>query len=226
MNEVQKYFSKTSNYLSHSFGILLRAEIVRELMGHPSNVRILDVGCGNGLISSQFIDSNHVTFLDLSENMINLARRNMDERYQGNTEFVTGSFLDVELIGKYDYILAIGLLAHVPSVVDCLEKISEILNSGGYAVIQFSDYSNWLTKWNIRNSSHYGYTLNHLEYMALKQLILNSSLRIEREIQFSVLLPGMGRLPDWFLYRYSKAVLRSPLLSRLGSDFIWYVKKI
>lgn len=226
MDEVHNFFNVTKNYLHKSFGVQIRAEIVRELIQSPQGARLLDLGCGNGEISTQFVESNHVTFVDLSENMIELVKTGIDARYQGNATYIVGSMFDLELAKEYDYIFAIGLLAHVPSVPDCIAQIFSMLKPGGTAIIQFSDFDHWLTRWNIRNSAHYGYGINKLTRQEMKAIVNVHNWELENEIRFSFMLPGMGRLPDPFLYRYSRFVRKSNFLSKLGTDYIWHLRKL
>lgn len=225
IHKVQEFFDATSNYLHVSYGIKVRSEIVADLIGAPTDTKILDVGCGNGVISRQFVRSNRVTFLDLASNMIDLARRGVDPEYRSNARFLVGSFLDVDLNETFDYLFAIGLLAHVPSAEEAIKRIHSLVTEKGCAIIQFSNFSNWLTKWQIMTSSSYGYEVNKLSYKAMKRMVEASGFRILKEVQFSLTLPGMGRLPDAFLYRYSRFVLKNRLTSRLGTDFIWLLGK-
>src|SRR5690606_15523881 len=224
-NSVHTFFNTTSNYLHQSFGIRIRTEIIRELIGHPIDRSIIDVGCGNGTISSQFIHENQITFLDLSENMIRHVKDGIDPKFGCNAKYMVGSFTDLEITDVYDYIFAIGLLAHVPSVSACLSKMSSILNQGGAIIIQFSDYDHWLTRLNIRNAKNYGYPINHLSYVNMRNLIAAHGYEIIKEIRFSFLLPSMGKLPDSFLYRYAKLFWENKTLSRWGTDIIWLLKK-
>jgi cyclopropane fatty-acyl-phospholipid synthase-like methyltransferase len=223
--QVREFFDVPDNYLNQSFGLRIRAELVRGMIGMPDDKRFLDVGCGNGAISRQFTVSNHVTFLDISPNMIELAKQNVDRRYLHNATFLVGSFTDAELQSTFDYIFLIGVLAHVPSVADCLQRMASLLSEGGRAVVQFSDYNHWLVRRNIANSARYKYPINKLPYDEVKSDIDACGLEVEKETRFSFLLPGMGHLPDWMLYRYSKFVLSNRFLSNHGTDLMWLLRK-
>lgn len=224
-NKVHSFFNKTHNYLHQSFGIRVRAEITNDLIGHPSERSILDVGCGNGGISLRYLQQNRVTFLDLSENMIALVKQSIPIDRMQNASFNVGSFDDIELSPIYDYIFAIGLLAHIPSVQGALDRIYYLLKDNGRAVIQFSDSNHWLTQYNIRNSSHYGYKINELTHSSMMERIQQSGFRLERSIQFSFLLPGLGRLPDKLMYRYGRMFWKNKMLSSFGTDYMWLLQK-
>ena len=76
-DDVKAFFNQPHRYLHKRFGLRLRAEITQELLGPLSAVRILDIGCGDGSISLPYLFSgNSLVLLDLSESMLQLARRN------------------------------------------------------------------------------------------------------------------------------------------------------
>lgn len=224
-DNVHAFFNTTKNYLHQSFGIRVRTDLVHELIGKPMNKTFLDIGCGNGAISGQYLAQNHITFVDLSENMIALVKQSIPDDLLNNANTRVGSFIDMEFENHFDYVFAIGLLAHVPSIAQTLARISEVLAPGGSAILQFSDYGHWLTRYNIGNSAHYGYTINKLAYVVMKQAIEDAGFQLNREIRFSLLLPGMGKLPQSLLYAYSSAVWKNRLLSCVATDYMWLLKK-
>lgn len=225
MNKVHKFFNTTSNYLHQSFGIRTRAEIIKDLIDIPIGKKMIDIGCGNGGVTLQFVESNKVTFLDLSENMIELVKGSINNDARENADFLVGSFLDLKLPHDYDYVFAIGLLAHVPSVPDSFERISQLVKPGGKAIIQFSNYNHWLTRLNIFNSAKYDYRINKLRYRELESMINRYGLVRQVEVRFSFMLPGMGKLPDKLLYRYSKLIWKNRFFAHLGTDYIWVLSK-
>lgn len=224
-NKVHTFFNTTGNYLSQTFGIRIRAEIVKDLIGHPVGKKIMDVGCGNGAVSIQFIQTNQITFLDLSENMIKHVKDGIDPKFSVNAKYLVGSFTDLEITDSYHYIFAIGLLAHIPSVPEALKRINALLLPEGLVVVQFSDFDHWLTRLNIRKATRYGYPINQLSYKDMKNLVIDHGFEIVKEIRYSFLLPGMGKLPDSFLYYYSKIFWRNKLFSKLGTDIIWLLNR-
>ena len=97
---VHAYFNTTNNYLHRSFGVRIRAEMVKALIGAPVNKQLLDAGCGDGGVSLQFVAGNRVVFLDISENMLDLVRSKISESDKPDVEFVLGDLENVNLDRK------------------------------------------------------------------------------------------------------------------------------
>lgn len=222
---VRSFFNKTDNYLHQQFGLRVRRDIVKELVGSPEGKQFLDIGCGDGSISSQFLETNKITFLDLSENMISIVRHSVPDHLANHVTYHVGPFDQIPLYGQFDYILAIGLLAHVPSVPDTLRRIHGLLNQDGRAIIQFSDYTHWLIKYNVGRGKTYGYAVNKLTLSGMRSVVDVEGFVIDRELQFAFTLPGMGKLPDGLMYRFSTAVWRNGFLAKRATDFAWLLRK-
>src|SRR2546423_8693350 len=134
-------FFDTDAYLRNDTVIPIRARLVRELLGDVTGMRVLDVGCGDGSLSTQFLDrSNSVTMVDFSQRMLDRARMNLKPRGIGaRVEFVRADLFEFEAEAPYDVVLCIGLLAHVAEPGTAIEKVAELVAAGGRCVLQVSD---------------------------------------------------------------------------------------
>lgn len=225
-NDVYKFFNEPKNYLHRSFGVQVRADIIKELLPEIRGNNILDAGCGDGGVSLQFLGRNRIVFLDMSEKMLDLVRQRIDsEDGIFNYKLVQGSLSDFNDSEGFDLILTIGLLAHVSSVDDTLSKIRELLLTNGTLVVQFSNFRSWLIKANMILARNYGYSLNRIDYHRFKRQIKAHGFEINKEYRYGLLLPGMGLLPNKWLYRYTSFLRRSGITSWCGTDYIWVVKK-
>src|SRR5437773_11740974 len=91
---VKSFFDRTNVYLRKSFGISLRVSIVRRLLGDLDGSTILDLGCGDGRVSLQYLSHNNkITLVDLSERMLEQTRLNTPEAFKTNVEYINGDFL-------------------------------------------------------------------------------------------------------------------------------------
>lgn len=224
----------TNSYLEKRFGIKIREMIVRKLLGDVHNSAVLDIGCGDGTISLQFANStNHLTFIDLSSNVLDIARKNTPVQFVNQYSYLNKSFLDLSSENKFDIILFIGVIAHVPSLDKAITKISELLNENGSCIIQFSESNHIFTKisnlkikiLDFLGINRYQYKLTKTSINEIQSCLQSKNLRIREIINYSIMLPLMGRLPDSFLFVIQKTIINSRWLSRFGSDRMLLVTK-
>src|SRR6266550_8275118 len=72
---VKTFFDNTDVYLRKSFGVSVRSFVVRSLLGELEGSAILDLGCGDGSISLQYLSpTNRITLVDLSGKMLERAK--------------------------------------------------------------------------------------------------------------------------------------------------------
>jgi ubiquinone/menaquinone biosynthesis C-methylase UbiE len=233
---VKAFFDETHLYLKNRFGIRLRQRIVNELLGIVSSANILDIGCGDGSVSLPLLQgsNNFLTLLDLSEHMLAEARLHIQKGQVERVSFYHGDFLTFEPTHVYDIVLCMGVLAHVPSVESTINKLARIMKPGGFCVIQLTDNAKWITQLDstysvLRSYLHrdkYRYHLNRLTFTRIKDQLTQAGFNIEAYRRYSLLLPGMGKLPDSFLYFYQLMTLQNRLLSARGSEVILLVRKV
>ncbi|MDF1811301.1 MAG: class I SAM-dependent methyltransferase [Verrucomicrobiales bacterium] len=110
---------------------------MKEISGKPE---ILELACGTGRLSIPLSQSpeRSVTGLDISEGMLNLARKKADGQ-KVNVEWVQGDMRQFELNRKFDTILllfnSISHLHRRTDVEDCLSCVKNHLRSNGVFVI-------------------------------------------------------------------------------------------
>ena len=99
------------------------------------NPRILDVGCGGGILSEALAnDGGHVTGIDLSEASIQVARGHarkqglkIDYRYASVEEVAR------EQSGNFDVVTCMEMLEHVPEPDKVVAACAQALKPGGHA---------------------------------------------------------------------------------------------
>ena len=99
------FFGDPDLYLRGNHRISLRAHFVRGLLGDVRNSRILDLGCGDGRISAQFLPAgNHVTMLDLSDGMLERVKNNVPPECAARVDYVTSDILAFNPGAVYDVV--------------------------------------------------------------------------------------------------------------------------
>jgi ubiquinone/menaquinone biosynthesis C-methylase UbiE len=233
-NEIRAFFDHTDRYLINNCNIEIRRRVVRDLIANAMNFRILDLGCGDGSISLQFLDpTNSLTLVDISQNMLEVARSRTPSALQASVEYVSEDAARYQSPSKYDLVLCLGLLAHVDAVESTLRNISKLLKGNGRCVLQITDadrISGKLTRayCNLRNrlSRRYPIAMNHTGMKSVCSIAAGFNMKCVAERRYAGLLPGMGRLPEQWRKRFQLITLETAWLSKYCSEAILLFTKI
>ena len=110
-----------------------RAAIVDALRSLPIQLtgrRIADIGCGSGLISLPFRDGNTLVGIDISLEMLRLARSN-------DVQGAAASALAIPLRNShFDVTIAAGIIQHFPRADEPLRECARITKPGGHVAIE------------------------------------------------------------------------------------------
>ena len=108
-----------------------------QFAGFPPGGRILDAGCGPGLVSEALLSAGYrVVGVDLSREMIDRARRRC-ERWSDRAEFHQVSLFDAALddLAPFDGALSRYVLHHVIDPLAFVVRQMDLLRGGGMLVI-------------------------------------------------------------------------------------------
>lgn len=232
--QVKSFFDKTQLYFHKDADVSIRTLIVHELLGELNHSRILDLGCGDGRISLQYMSqSNHLTLVDLSDNMLEIARKNTPETLKKNVNYINADLQRYETEEKFDVVICIGVLAHVTSVEETIAKVARFLKLGGRCIFQITDTDCYLGKflmtfYRVRNFivRSRGYVVNETHLSYITNLTHCNRLTFLDKRQYWSILPGMGKMPNKWLWKYQVFTLTHDPLWRMGSEVILvYVKE-
>ena len=95
--------------------------------------KVLEIGCGTGTTALRLSqDVNHITAIDYSTQMIEIARGKAKEQQVKNIDFIQ-SDLDTDQFSdnSFDAILAFNLIHLLENPEQEIEKLSKLLKSGG-----------------------------------------------------------------------------------------------
>jgi len=151
VEKVRSFFDRTDNYLPKRWlDIRLRAETIQDLTKDGDFKDILDIGCGNAAISVPLLNlQRHLTLLDLSPNMLSIARSQISVELASNIEFVNCDFLTAEFKpSSFDLVICLGVLAHVTSPSDTIARLASVLRPGGTLILEWTDSRHFMGRIN------------------------------------------------------------------------------
>jgi ubiquinone/menaquinone biosynthesis C-methylase UbiE len=210
---VERLFSQPERYLGKDAHVVMRQEVIASLAGPAQGLRLLDLGCGDGRLSLQFLPAAaQVTLVDLSAAMLALARQAIPAGHAGRVELVQSALEDYTPGCEYDVVLCVGVLAHVPGVAAAVRQVAGLATPGGRVILQLTDCDTWsgsVVEWFYRRAyaGGQGYAMNRLTYGGINRLAESVGLRLEARRRYWPLLPGMGRLPNPWLLAFQRATL-------------------
>ena len=158
----------------------------------PERAKVLDIGCGVGLFLSDFPESFDLTGIDLSQELVSLARQRFPR-----VKFIIDDFFKIELAKKFDLIYAISVLQSVSrmNIEKFFKKASNLLETGGILLVA---YPHALSFWDILYPD-----LSYMQYSSL--LIEKFASRYLKIIKHHHVFDGrsVGRF-DTHIYKYPK----------------------
>jgi len=227
---VINYFKYPDNYINNNPIIEIRREIILDMLGKLSHKQILDIGCGDGSISIPYINDNKICFLDLTSSMLDLVNELVPQEYKKNATFENISILEYTPGFKYDIILCIGVLAHIPNERQLFQKIDELLADEGILIFQYSNSSNWISAVNrlkkflfVKNK--YLYKVNRQNSKKINNILTERNFHIINHQRYWPISPFFSFLT---LKLKRKTILyfsRSAIFSSIGSENIVLVKR-
>ncbi len=140
--QVRSLFEVPEKYLDpRQYDIRIRVETVQQFTHALKFESVLDIGCGDGSISLPLLPRcSKLTLLDLSANMLNLARQRIPSNRLNDVELMSGDFIGANCEPQsFDLILCIGVLAHVDSPASVIEKVARLARPGAWVILEFTD---------------------------------------------------------------------------------------
>ena len=221
-----------------------------DTIGLKKGTRVLDLGCGAGFASIQLLQRGYqVTGVDLSEKMLDLARKNCSDTGVGNITFQRGNAEQLDLEdASYDAVIALGVIEYTASDGRVLREMNRLLKPGGYLILsvpnRFCLYNinipfncmvnfNQLVRWIKKSSLKKGFPPRiNRAYIPprLRRRLSGYGFAILDSVSYGfgpfILLRNYERISIYLnqvLTQYSKKKL--PILSELGNEYLFFCQK-
>lgn len=112
----------------------LRLEWIQELAGSLQGRRVLDVGCGGGILSEAMAQAGaDVTGIDLAEKSLKIARlHGLESGVKVEYRAVPVEELATEQAGQYDIVTCMEMLEHVPDPNSVVRACAALVKPGGW----------------------------------------------------------------------------------------------
>ena len=222
----KNFFADPRPYLQNNPYVDLRADAVRRLLPWRAGMSVLDLGCGDGRISIPLVrESGDLLLVDSSAGMLDLARSNVPPNVADRVCCQCVDLADFESQRRYDVVLCIGVLAHVPSPAATLRQVAQLVAPGGCALVQLTDDAYCLGRLThlagalrrrfVDASVH---RLNHMTLGSVCAELRNEGLVLSSAYRY-VFVPGLRRLPAAVTHTVVRAVNGS-ILSKRGGEVL------
>lgn len=222
-------------YTSQEYGIKIRSEIVQAYCTDKPFTNILDIGCGNGMLSVPLLpNSENLILNDVSENMLKRAKANIPTNQKHKVDFISGDYMKAGNTGPHDLIICFGVLAHVEDPQQILSKAASVLSPEGEIILQNTSSGHFIygmidwVKRRLRKNS-YGYSYNRIDHKELKQWLHGLNLEIVDIFRYNhAFLFIKGPFSKKVKYKFTKSVFGKYGNNRmkwLGSDYVYFIRK-
>ncbi|WP_313622424.1 bifunctional 2-polyprenyl-6-hydroxyphenol methylase/3-demethylubiquinol 3-O-methyltransferase UbiG [Achromobacter sp.] len=112
----------------------LRLEWIQECAGSLAGRKVLDVGCGGGILSEAMARTGaEVTGIDLADKSLKIARlHGLESGVKVEYRKVPVEELAAEQPGQYDVVTCMEMLEHVPDPASIVRACSTLVKPGGW----------------------------------------------------------------------------------------------
>ena len=234
---IKTFFEQTNIYFNFDYNIKIRTETVADFIGEQRFDKVLDMPCGNGVISLK--NNTHfgqLTLVDFSENMIALAKEYAHQENITNVAFTCGDIFETNFEdSSFDLIISLGILAHIDDVDHFLTYIQSKVKQGGSIIIQNTNSQHFYSKLirlylGVRQLlGKDKYQLNKVPASQVEDSFKKAGFTCQKVFRYNQSFVGLSKLfsntKKYELTRKWFGNVANNKNASLGSDYIYLFKK-
>lgn len=196
--EVRREFDRQADARGRRVGWDDVARIIREFSGLKPVERVLDVACGDGILSFELAaHCAYVTGIDLSESQIALAAERSIEAGAKNLTFVEGDAEQLELPNaSFDRVYCRLGIHHFQSPLRVIAEMVRVVKKPGHIILADLVSSENPAVREAHNKIERARDPSHVEMLSplqIRALLAESGLTLEREVAWET----RRRFDDW-----------------------------
>ncbi|MBE0641855.1 MAG: class I SAM-dependent methyltransferase, partial [Bacteroidales bacterium] len=136
--QVRQFFGNTAVFLERNYVTSLRLHALEKWTQGMRFGCVIDVACGDGSLGLSLLPySKHLTLLDLSPEMLEVARRSIPAQDTSRVELINADLMEAELPkAGFDLVICTGMLAHTPQPEQAFHKLASLCAPGGSLLLQ------------------------------------------------------------------------------------------
>lgn len=234
---VKSFFEQTNIYFNYDYNIKIRTETVAEFINNHHFQNVLDMPCGNGVISlKNSTNFEKLTLVDFSENMIKLAKEIAEKEKITNATFLQSDIYEANLNNEtFDLIISLGILAHIDDIDKFLNFIQHKVKKGGTIIIQNTNSNHFyshLIRFYLGVRKLLGkdkYQLNKVPANQVENSFKNNDFTLQKKFRYNQSFIGFSKLfsndKKYELTRKWFGTTANNKNAKLGSDYIYLFQK-
>ncbi len=113
-------------------------ETAKKWLSGGGEPMVLEIGCGTGWLTAGLATLGTLVGIDLSNDAIEEARRR-----GSSASFLAGDIVKMDFPGRFDMVITVDTMAHVPDHAAFIGKVSSVLEPGGIFLLMTQNSFVW-----------------------------------------------------------------------------------